>query len=133
MFVLRSALSMALLAGASFGASAQSESQGRAVFREAGCTVCHAYVAKIGAPSAKQMKATFRGNPAGVLKAIANAPTHATDPAARAISKDQTRLISEWLSGAGSATEFAARLPETFAADTRVVFTSFASIKRELA
>ena len=37
------------------------------------------------------------------------------------------------LSGAGSATEFAARLPETFAADTRVVFTSFASIKRELA
>ena len=37
------------------------------------------------------------------------------------------------LTGAGSATEFAARLPETFATDTRVVFTSFASIKRELA
>ena len=35
------------------------------------------------------------------------------------------------LAGAGAATEFAARLPETFSADTRVVFTSFASLQRE--
>lgn len=35
------------------------------------------------------------------------------------------------LNGAGAATMFAARLPETFAADTRVVFTSFASLLRE--
>lgn len=53
----------------------------------------------------------------------------------------QARECPDWsmrafltpLTGAGSATEFAARLPETFATDTRVVFTSFASIKRELA
>lgn len=37
------------------------------------------------------------------------------------------------LKGAGSATMFAARLPATFASDTRVIFTSFASILREVA
>lgn len=37
------------------------------------------------------------------------------------------------LTGAGSATMFAARLPEHFAPETRVVFTSFASIRREAA
>jgi len=37
------------------------------------------------------------------------------------------------LEGAGAATMFAARLPATFASDTRVVFTSFASILREVA
>ncbi len=37
------------------------------------------------------------------------------------------------LQGAGSATMFAARLPEAFAADTRVIFTSFASLPRQAA
>lgn len=37
------------------------------------------------------------------------------------------------LQGAGSATMFAARLPESFASDTRIVFTSFASINRAVA
>ena len=34
------------------------------------------------------------------------------------------------LAGAGSATRFAAGLPVSFAADTRVIFTSFASLPR---
>lgn len=34
------------------------------------------------------------------------------------------------LAGAGAATEFAEGLPQAFAADTRVVFTSFASLRR---
>lgn len=37
------------------------------------------------------------------------------------------------LAGAGAATRFAADLPVRFEADTRVVFTSFASLPRELA
>ena len=80
-------------------AHAQTEAEGRAVFREAGCVQCHAYVAKIGAPSAKAMKATFRGNPGGVLKATANAPTHATEPSVKAAPRDKMQKISEWLGG----------------------------------
>lgn len=37
------------------------------------------------------------------------------------------------LSGAGAATRFAADLPEAFEPDTRAVFTSFASLPREVA
>jgi cytochrome c551/c552 len=101
----------ALLAFAAGNALAQSESQGRAVFRDAGCVSCHAYVAKIGAPSAKQMKGSFRGNPAGVQKGISNAPTHATDPTVKSASKEQVRLITEWLSGAWSAGAAVASIP----------------------
>lgn len=85
--------------GLASAAQAQTEAEGRTVFREAGCVQCHAYVAKIGAPSAKAMKNTFRGNPGAVIKATAAAPTHATDPSVKAAPRDKMLKISEWLGG----------------------------------
>ena len=87
-------------AGMSRPAHAQTAEQGRALFLDAGCTVCHAYVATSGTPSAKQMRITFAGNPEKVLRAIATAPAHANDPGIKAASEKQLRQISDWIAAA---------------------------------
>ena len=86
--------------GMSRPAHAQTAEQGRALFLDAGCTVCHAYVATSGTPSAKQMRITFAGNPEKVLRAIATAPAHANDPGIKAASEKQLRQISDWIAAA---------------------------------
>ena len=87
-------------AGMSRPAHAQTAEQGRALFLDVGCTVCHAYVATSGTPSAKQMRITFAGNPEKVLRAIATAPAHANDPGIKAASEKQLRQISDWIAAA---------------------------------
>ncbi len=81
-------------------AQTQTEAQGRIIFRDAGCTTCHAYVSNVGAPSAKRMRQTFAGNPQGYLGAIGSAPSHASDPTVKLVSKEKIRQISEWGTGA---------------------------------
>ena len=87
-------------AGVFLNAHAQTEAQGRTVFRDAGCTVCHAYVSNTGAPSAKKMKQTFAGNPQGFMSAIGSVAAHMSDPTVKLASKEQLRLITEWETGA---------------------------------
>lgn len=53
--------------------------------------------------------------------------------AARECPDWSMRVFFTPLSGAGAATRFAADLPGQFEPDTRVVFTSFASLPREVA
>lgn len=92
-------------------AQTQTEEQGRTLFRDVGCTVCHAYVATSGTPSAKQMRTTFAGQSEKARRAIAMAPTHASDPATKSVSEKQMRQIADWIAAAKPESRPSAAMP----------------------
>lgn len=107
------ALVLAAAASVACPSHAQTEEQGRNLFRSAGCTECHAYVASSGTPSAKQMRVTFAGKSEKALRAIATAPTHASDPAIKAVSEKHLRQIVDWIAAATPDSRPAAARPAT--------------------
>lgn len=104
-------LAFAGTAGVHLSSHAQTEEQGRTLFRDAGCTVCHAYVATSGTPSAKQMRATFAGQPEKALRAIAAAPSHTKDSGVKTIAEKQLRQISDWIAAAKPESRLSAAVP----------------------
>lgn len=78
-------------------AQAQSSAQGRALFKQKNCALCHFYEARSIAPSVKKMKVGLKGDPAGTAAAISAAPGHATELGSTTAA--EIRAISEWLAG----------------------------------
>ena len=90
----------AALALMATGASAQTPPVGRTAFDEAGCRSCHAYSSRRGAPSVRDMLASFEGEPESALKGIEQTTKHASDPSSSAVTEKNRKLISEWLANA---------------------------------
>lgn len=95
---LHAACSAALALMAS-SVSAQTAPAGRTAFDQNGCRTCHAYSSRRGAPSVRDMLATFEGEPEDVLKGIEQTGKHAGDRLASAVSEQERRSIAEWISG----------------------------------
>ncbi|MCM2309353.1 MAG: hypothetical protein NDI91_18010 [Sulfuritalea sp.] len=95
------AAALALCTLAAFGAQAQTGANGRLLFKQKNCALCHFYEARSIAPSVKSMKAGMKGDPAQAAAAISSAAGHAGE--LKSISADEIRAIAEWL----AATTFA--------------------------
>lgn len=90
------AAALALMATA---ANAQTAPPGRTAFDQNGCRTCHAYSSRRGAPSVRDMLATFEGEPENALKGIEQTGKHASDRLASAVSEQERRSIAEWIAG----------------------------------
>lgn len=90
----------AALALITASASAQTPPPGRIAFDKSGCRTCHAYSSRRGAPSVRDMLASFEAEPENALKGIEQTRKHADDAASKAVSEQDRRLIAEWISGA---------------------------------
>ncbi|WP_310450881.1 hypothetical protein [Sulfuritalea sp.] len=100
------AAAFALCALAAFGAQAQSGANGRLLFKQKNCALCHFYEARSIAPSVKNMKAGMKGDPAQAAAAISAAAGHAGE--LKSISTDEIRAIAEWLAATTYAEQAAA-------------------------
>ncbi|MBI3094619.1 MAG: hypothetical protein HYY97_07065 [Rhodocyclales bacterium] len=100
------AAALALGALAAFGAQAQSGANGRLLFKQKNCALCHFYEARSIAPSVKNMKSALKGNPAQASAAISAAAGHAGE--LKSISADEIRAIAEWLAATTYAEQEAA-------------------------
>ena len=100
------AAAFALCALAAFGAQAQSGANGRLLFKQKNCALCHFYEARSIAPSVKNMKSALKGNPAQASAAISAAAGHAGE--LKSISADEIRAIAEWLAATTYAEQEAA-------------------------
>lgn len=100
------AAAFALCALAAFGAQAQSGANGRLLFKQKNCALCHFYEARSIAPSVKNMKAGMKGDPAQAAAAISAAAGHAGE--LKSISTDEIRAIAEWLAATTYAEQEAA-------------------------
>ncbi len=92
---MRVAVTFAALALASLSAQAQTGANGRLLFKQKNCALCHFYEARSVAPSVKTMKAALKGDPARTSAAISAAPSHANEM--KTVSAEEIRAISEWL------------------------------------
>lgn len=100
------AAALALGALATFGAQAQSGANGRLLFKQKNCALCHFYEARSIAPSVKNMKSALKGNPTQASAAISAAAGHAGE--LKSISTDEIRAIAEWLAATTYAEQEAA-------------------------
>jgi len=78
-----------------FGAMAQTGANGRMLFKQKNCSLCHFYEARSIAPSVKTMKGALKGDPAKSSAAISAAPSHGGD--VKSLTANDIRAISEWL------------------------------------
>jgi len=85
------------LALAALSVQAQTGVQGRKLFTEKQCNLCHFHEARSTAPSVKTMKAALKGDPAKISAAISAAPSHANEM--KSVSAAEIRAMSEWLAG----------------------------------
>lgn len=92
---MRATVTFAALALLAVSAQAQTGTQGRKLFTQKQCNLCHFYEARSIAPSVKIMKAALKGDPAKISAAISAAPSHANEM--KSISADELRAMSEWL------------------------------------
>ncbi|MDZ4255390.1 MAG: hypothetical protein U1A72_22705 [Sulfuritalea sp.] len=100
------AVALALIALAAFGAQAQSGANGRLLFKQKNCALCHFYEARSIAPSVKKMKVSMKGDPAKTSAAISAAAGHADE--LKSVSTDEIRAIAEWLAATTFAEQAAA-------------------------
>lgn len=91
------AVAAALLALVAVSAQAQTGAQGRKLFTQKQCNLCHFHEARSTAPSVKTMKAAMKGDPAKISAAISAAPSHANE--VKAVSAAEIRAMAEWLAG----------------------------------
>jgi cytochrome c551/c552 len=80
---------------AAVGAQAQNAANGRLLFKQKNCALCHFYEARSIAPSVKKMKVAFKGDPARTAAAISAAAGHAGE--IKSWSANEIHAISEWL------------------------------------
>lgn len=92
---MRITVTLAALALVALSAQAQSGVEGRKLFTQKQCNLCHFYEARSTAPSVKTMKAALKGDPAKTSAAISAAPSHANEM--KSISTGEIRAIAEWL------------------------------------
>jgi cytochrome c551/c552 len=95
---IRVAFTFAALALVALSAQAQTGANGRMLFKQKNCALCHFYEARSTAPSVKTMKAAMKGDPAKISAAISAAPSHANE--IKAVSADEIKTMSEWLAAA---------------------------------
>lgn len=100
------AAALALCTLAAFGAQGQTGANGRLLFKQKNCALCHFYEARSIAPSVKNMKAGMKGDPAQAAAAISSAAGHAGE--LKSISTDEIRAIAEWLAATTYAEQEAA-------------------------
>lgn len=100
------AAALALFTLAAFGAQGQTGANGRLLFKQKNCALCHFYEARSIAPSVKNMKAGMKGDPAQAAAAISSAAGHAGE--LKSISTDEIRAIAEWLAATTYAEQEAA-------------------------
>ncbi len=86
---------VALIALLSASAQAQTGADGRKLFTQKQCNLCHFHEARSTAPSVKTMKAALKGDPAKTSAAISAAPSHANE--IKTVSAADIRAMSEWL------------------------------------
>ena len=89
--------SVVLIGLLSASAQAQTGADGRKLFTQKQCNLCHFYEARSTAPSVKTMKAALKGDPTKTSAAIAAAPSHANE--IKSASAAEIRAMSEWLAG----------------------------------
>lgn len=81
-----------------FGAQAQpAPLNGRVLFKQKNCSLCHFFEARSVAPSVKTMKRGLQGDPAKTSAAISAAASHAGE--LKSWSPTEIRAMSEWLAG----------------------------------
>jgi cytochrome c551/c552 len=90
---------LALGALIAFGAQAQTvpASNGRLLFKQKNCSLCHFFEARNVAPSVKTMKRELKGDPAKTSAAISAAASHSGE--LKSWSAAEIRSMSEWLAG----------------------------------
>lgn len=87
--------SVVLIGLLSASAQAQTGADGRKLFTQKQCNLCHFYEARSTAPSVKTMKAALKGDPTKTSAAISAAPSHANE--IKSASAAEIRAMSEWL------------------------------------
>jgi cytochrome c551/c552 len=87
--------SVVLIGLLSASAQAQTGADGRKLFTQKQCNLCHFHEARSTAPSVKTMKAALKGDPTKTSAAISAAPSHANE--IKAVSAAEIRAMSEWL------------------------------------
>ena len=87
--------SVVLIGLLSASTQAQTGADGRKLFTQKQCNLCHFHEARSTAPSVKTMKAALKGDPTKTSAAISAAPSHANE--IKAVSAAEIRAMSEWL------------------------------------
>lgn len=96
-FSMRVAI-LAVSALLAFGVQAQpAPLNGRVLFKQKNCSLCHFFEARSVAPSVKTMKRELKGDPAKTSAAISAAAGHAGE--LKSWSATEIRAMSEWLAG----------------------------------
>lgn len=92
---MRITVAFAALTLVALSAQAQTGANGRVLFKQKNCALCHFYEARSTAPSVKTMKAALKGDPAKTSAAISAAPSHANE--VKSVSAAEIKAMSEWL------------------------------------
>ncbi len=92
---MRITVAFAAVTLVALSAQAQTGANGRMLFKQKNCALCHFYEARSTAPSVKTMKAALKGDPAKTSAAISAAPSHANE--VKSVSAEEIKAMSEWL------------------------------------